>query len=131
MSDKPKVFVLCEGEYSGRFIRGVFSTMEAAEAAAAGNGSGTDIEEHTLDEFGGWSYRAESQAIVDLKSGEIRANDWTYPSFRSPTRECVVEVSKYFVSVFSPVSKEHAIKVAVEKRQEWLRTQGRPTEDQP
>jgi hypothetical protein len=127
------VYVVTSGEYSDYRIEGTFSAREKAEAflTAAFPGARRDaddanIEEWTLDEKEGVRLAPTHEVRIELASGQVTSYggrmgrvgpgdrcrvDGPWPGYRDTT----------YLNVASPVSEEHAVKVAVEKRQEWLR----------
>lgn len=122
-----KVYVAFQGEYSDRGCLGVFSTREAAEAIGVGAPDAFDVQEFELDELVGASYGPTWTASIDLRTGEVTQPSRAYPRLRLPGGRCEFEpedyldTDLYFLWVHSPISQEHAVKVAIEKRQEWFR----------
>lgn len=126
-----KVYVLSYGEYSGWHIEGIFSSLEALEKGKAKLiGDGKDVyndpDEYELDEIFDHEAGPTFVASIKCETGELfnllRLDD---NRLRHPKR-CYVDVwhanyKEWIIRVISPVSAEHANKVAVEKRQEWLR----------
>ncbi len=132
-----KVYVVTQGQYSDFHIERMFSTLEKAEAFV-GNGANLDeydrynIEEYDVDiptedrVLPHWTVR------LVLESGRILDAPLSRPPYygiRNPNAGCKVQLcekSQYiqeaYICVTSTTSTEHAMKVAVEKRQEWLRT---------
>jgi hypothetical protein len=121
-----KVYVLTQGKFSDCHIIGIFSTSEVAEKVRAGaTDTSVQVEERTLD------------AVADLELGtvwhaNIRLDDgsayqrYEEERFRHPTETAILFYHDFtnvplIIEVRSPISAEHAVKVAVEKRQEWLR----------
>lgn len=127
------VFILFEGEYSDRSSVGAFSTREKAEEYVAKNykaGSWrheqTDIEEHEIDERAGCVPIDFWVAFIETNTGNARHKDGPDSEPARPgDRRCRVGAwgidDAWTIRVSSPVSLEHAQKVAVELRQKWLR----------
>jgi hypothetical protein len=123
-----KVYVLTEGEFSDYRIVAVFSTREGAEKVLAGYPyTCIEIDEWTLDAIAEHEWGMTWYATINLSEGEAHRY-YERQGFRHPT---AVTVDFYrpaddapfsTIQVRSPVSAEHAMKVAAEKRQEWLRT---------
>jgi hypothetical protein len=118
-----KIFIVTSGEYSDYHIEGVFSTKKLAEEFAA-KGSG-NVEEYDLDARTKDQVREVFCVEIDLHTGEINRED-------SVERLCgdrYTEVNIYGypsrsrIIAGSVVSRDHAIKIAVEGRQKWLREQ--------
>jgi hypothetical protein len=118
------IYVVTEGSYSDYHIRAVFSTEEKAwayiDALPENRRDEYEVECYGVDETMGWEYGPVWHAAIKWKDGEA----WSYkPRDRiRPPSACVVEETDAAVHVYSPISQEHAEKVAAEKRQEWLRT---------
>ncbi len=123
-----KVYMLTSGCHSDRSNDGVFSSLEALEAGKKILG-GTDYnepEEWEVDEILGNTVGPVAWVDISCETGEIReVSRSEYQALRHPGR-CEVHLLKpgreWVIMVKSPRSIDHAIKVAVEKRQEWLRT---------
>jgi hypothetical protein len=122
-----KVYLVSTGEYSDYTILGLFSTREKADAFITELAKGrfqqpNDVEEYDLDARVGQAYGPTWLARITLDTGEVRASKCIFDSVRHP-EVCTVEPhDNELLTAVSPISKEHATKVAVEKRQEWLRT---------
>lgn len=126
-----KVYVVFDGQYSDRYVFGIFSTKE--KAAEVGS---DDIEEHELDTLVGHSVGPVYKTRICLDDGEVMNDEppsWykgegTETSIRHRAK-AVVNYSPWLFDgerrdsfvVRSPISYEHAIKVAVESRQKWIR----------
>lgn len=132
-----KVWVLTSGEYSDYRIEGIFSSREAAERIllrARADKYATefnDPEGYEVDALADHTYGPSFRMLMRLDTGEAMEGYTSSPELRHPGR-CEVEFRDIAwsrdehavpcVCVTSPISREHAVKVAVEKRQEWLRT---------
>ena len=137
-----KVWVAERGIYSDRYVVGVFSTTEEARK------HGDDATEYEVDALVGKFRRSVFIALVYLDNGEAADLDsglssqpigeeetetllWT-PSKEGEPNPFYTPGSgaqrtlRGFVVVRSPVDYEHALKVATEKRQEWLRSKVDP-----
>lgn len=123
---KRTIYIVTEGEYSDYGIRGVFSTQAKAQAYVDGNGG--DIEEWGLDEFAGWIKRTHFRAKIRLSDGAI-LQEWNYQATADPHKRSE-DVQQWKgrddmqMCATSLVSAEHARKLAVEARQNWLREAG-------
>jgi hypothetical protein len=113
------VYLLTEGDYSDYHIYGIFSTRAAAEEIAA-ESPDLEIEEYELDALVGKSYGPVWRAVIFKQDGRMPYEPSKYRMIRHPTGVIVGEYDQHFV-VDSPISAEHAVKVAIEKRQGWLR----------
>jgi hypothetical protein len=122
-----KVYVLTEGKFSDNHIIGIFSTREGAEKVRAGStDTSVKVEEWTLDAVTDLEWGTVWHADIRLGDGLARQR-YEEERFRHPAAADVRFYHDYanapfIIEVRSPVSAEHALKVAVEKRQEWLRT---------
>lgn len=125
-----KVYLLTDGCYSDFHVVGVFSTKAGADEAMAnlrartdGRGGGDEaVEEYELDALVGFRYGPIHAVEIETEGGEIREAGWRgRTGFRHPEAAVVVVPPGWRIVVESPLSIEHATKVAVEKRQEWLR----------
>lgn len=123
-----KVYVVTEGEYSDYRILGVFSTEDLAKEYC---GDFCTIEEYELDAAGKEEKFVQSYlAWVNLETGMLSGKEEGVCIAIGDKRETHVGVSVWpsenpkwgNVTVRSFVSQDHANKVAIEKRQEWLRT---------
>lgn len=127
------VYLVSHGEYSDYTIDGVFSSEEKAQAYIDAfpdsqiqrYGESRGIEPLVVDECVGHEWGHTHECRISCKSGEID-RDWTHShrEMRHPT-ECEIDEydheDDHYICVESPISMDHAKKVAVEKRQEWLR----------
>lgn len=119
---KPSVFVLSYGCYSDETIFGIFSTRKAAEDVVAksdGSYEWNEVIEYTLDEQVGSLCVNGYHVAIDLVTGETWRQFETREFF--PNGSPLVSLREPGVFVTSPESWEHAIKIAVEHRQKWLR----------
>lgn len=142
-----KVYLVTSGCYSDDAVDGVFSSRELAEKMMyiGGFESYNDIEEKELDDQSllkvGDNYEIGPTFSVRiyLESGQLEkiSSMDSKAKYRHPMH-CIencreeprdieyrlgpnVHVDGYIIMI-SPISYEHAQKVAIEKRQEWLRT---------
>lgn len=124
-----KVFILTRGSYSDYQIIGVFSTFELANHAKAilNESEINDPEEFELDP----PYQPEKdftlgntyKVTIYKNNGEIFkwANYLNLQNvYRHPT-DCIIRIYSNEIWVCSPISFEHAEKVAIEQRQKYLR----------
>lgn len=120
------VYVLTSGEYSDYHISGVFSTKKKAERFILNNPTGSydryDIEEWELDERQDDTTKTIWCCVLSLKDGTI-SGEWSY---ELSCKDYYTEVKAFRLEVrgCSSVSREHAQKLAIEKRQETLRLEG-------
>lgn len=122
------VYVVTAGCYSDYGIEAIFSTRELAEDYIVANPkkySGyNDIAEWTVDERAGWVPRKGWYLHLGLSDGSV-GNKGSETSTADPNAR---NEEPYFmpdyVRVTSYVSAEHALKLAVEARQAWLREKG-------
>lgn len=127
-----KVYVMTEGEYSDYGIVGVFSSKEKCEAVRNGNRD-AQCEEYDIDEIVDKRFCKQFTAAIMKESGDIVAGfNYNCLNLVSPVKAIIEEdgivwseskqmVEGPLIRVKSPISMEHAIKVAVEARQKWLR----------
>jgi hypothetical protein len=134
-----KVYVVTGGEYSSSFTWGVFSSRENAEAFAKEVQEDGQIEEFELDEHVDAKYLPGVAAIqVRLDTGDARTppdildHFWRSRLVLFPPSGFVVynweNQTPPFILCVSAVSMDHAVKMATEYRQAWLRAK---TEFQP
>lgn len=127
------VWVLSTGEYSDCRDVGVFSTKERALDAMASrmNRMDNDPEEFELDAIPG--ARRESRysrgpvyaCSIRIDNGTIYPEDqmdWYRDVAATKVEAMGVLSDPHMIRVESPASAEHAEKVAIEKRQEFMRT---------
>lgn len=127
------VYLVSTGQYSDWAVRGIFSTREKAEALRVElgkvgdcNSPPNDVAEWEVDGEEGKVCRMIHSARMDFDTGDCR----TYsprPDIWPASDACEIYPGEThdghaWVCVESPVSAEHAAKVAAEKRQEWLRS---------
>lgn len=115
-----KVYVLTTGSYSDTSIVGVFSSREAAVAAGTGDSEVNDPEEYELDERAEHRYGPTWSVFFRKETGGLEPQRHAWQKIRHPSA-CEIQDNQYGIFVASPISAEHALKVAAEKRQEWLR----------
>lgn len=114
-----KVYVAFAGDYSGRGVTAVFSDKAKAEECSG------DVEEHELDELAASTMRAVYEVRLRMDDGAMAASFVTM-SF-GPSNFCLSDVVGKFTKSTtlargqSSTSKEHALKLAAEARQSWLR----------
>lgn len=135
MTEPTKVYLVSKGKYSSYTIKGVFSAAEKAEAAMRlrPDEDFNDIEEFDLD-CTAQIFEPE-HVIKQMYYAEIRLSDgetliaYELPQYQHVDDDetcCSVKRSLYeekpdYVLASSYQSTEHAIKLAVEARQKWLR----------
>lgn len=130
MSDKRKVYVVEEGCYSDRHICGIFSGQELADRYIAKHRDGElgycehDVHEWVVDEEEvAPEARPSWKAEVFLWDGD--ADDPTDAGpveWSEPGKSGVQERrTDGYAWGWSTVSPQHAMKLAVESRQAWLR----------
>lgn len=125
------VYIVARGIYPDQSIHAVFSKEEDAKAFAAElDKIGTDpidVTEWALDTRVGERRMAEYIAEIYLDNGEIREFPPATNVLRRPDAPCLVMppmsviVRRRSIYVRSPVSQEHANKVAAEQREKYLR----------
>lgn len=124
-----KVYLLTDGmNQDDYYVVGVFSSEEKARAVITERMDG-DVEEFELDALVGTTYCSRWLVGIDKESGKV-----FYPRNRDPyiTGELVhpdraqIESGSWddkhsdcFI-VRSPISEDHAVKAAIERRQQWL-----------
>ena len=136
-----KVYVLSSGEYSDWTIEGIFSSLESLEAGKTKiiehNGYTTghfnDPDEYELNEILSLESGPTFGASIYCESGEmfnigplsslLRHPSEATSAIWDATRYTRGKPRKWAIAVKSPISVEHAVKIATEKRQEWLRNQ--------
>lgn len=140
-----KVYVVERGCYSDRYVSGVFSSLEMAEADIALRTEGKrstwnsegDVTEYEMDEEVGDVKRPLWRAYIDLDTGEIKLMGshmhYGKPSERSQApkeNDCRASTQmspwgwhfgRLYGEAYSFVSQEHAVKLAVEFRQLRMR----------
>jgi hypothetical protein len=132
------IYIVTSGAYSSYGINSVFSTREKAETYIKNMPHKDDterIEEFTVDEEDCAMVHVIYSATIRLKDGVItrkgsvehygskaeleQPRSWSVP--HHPVPEHLQNIVESFVEVSSLVSQEHAVKLAVEHRQRWLR----------
>ncbi len=136
-----KVFIVHFGAYSDRYTAGVFSTQELAQQYIAKHGDqgDGDIDEFEIDEYATHVRGTCYMALIDLEGGNIlEQKSWPYihdPHVRSAPPEIndfrsqqkslgafsVPSFGYLSAEVNSYVSADHALKLAAECRQSYLR----------
>jgi hypothetical protein len=125
------VYLVWQGSYSDRRVEGVFSTRDRAEdflisADMIRGDEAVNVEEWAVDKLVGARPVTLHAVGINLDSGEMAP--WgAQVTLIVPGSGCIIvgpeeRGGSPWLHVSSPVSREHAVKVAVEKRQEWLRT---------
>lgn len=135
------VFLVSEGSYSDYHIVHAFSTREGAEVFLNGHEGNEQhdyaIEEMILDEPVTDRLMALYPATIEVGTGYVKQYKQPHFKVRDPSAGCDISKPEYpFTSliysygyrpmtpsiyVASPISFEHAVKVAVEQRQQFLR----------
>ena len=129
-----KVWIYTEGSYSDYHVEAVFSTKEKADAYAAQCGEYGGVDEWDVDEFADHVRRPWWVCEIDLETGDlVRAREGSEVisphergSEESGTGTSYDPTSYNLRDVASGksfVSKDHAMKLAVEARQAYLRKQ--------
>lgn len=125
----PSVYLLSQGTYSDYTIVGVFSRREDAEDAIAGQNMSAwdpyEITEHELDTLVGHRYGPIHKVLLDA-DGHIEECRPAIQCLRHPEKcenggTIGIGGQRARVWVSSPVSFEHATKVAAEIHQQRLR----------
>lgn len=130
-----KVYIVERGAYSDRYVSGVFSSKELAEANFVLNDSDGSVEEFLIDEQAEHVKKTLYQVNIDLQTGETfgaQQHPWHGPpevkseapaikDFRSTPRgnSGVQSFGRLSAEVRSYVSAEHALKLAAECRQSF------------
>lgn len=132
-----KVYLLTTGTYSDFKVLGAFSSQEKLNEAVdprtkEAHNPPYNVHVFELDSLPSQSFGPVYRVSIHLPSGEFRDGDDVYYCYRAPNGPSGVSwlapwehMPKEYsetVNVRSPISLEHAQKVAIEKRQEWLRT---------
>lgn len=111
-----KVFIVFEGEYSDRRPVGVFSSEEKAAELGL-----DDIEEFELDAITDKRWMLMYGAVIRLADGEVIRRGRRGPGMTPAGFRGEAKISHETAWALSVESEDHALKLAVEKRQEWLR----------
>jgi hypothetical protein len=119
------VYVVTQGEYSDYHIKGVFSTEEKAKEFMANKKKGDTIDSWILDEREDYCDR-QAWLCVLRESGDVHWQGMD-TEFASPSTRGYVEKEEYdgqqIFRATSYESAQHALKLATECRQAWLRKQ--------
>ncbi len=125
-----KIYIITKGEYSDYQIVCVFSTEEKAMAyideymktGLAGYGDEMIIEEFKVDDtvHAEMVTKKQYEAKIRLRDGELQDEKGQLIFVRPNERGCSYFGIDYGVGI-SYISQEHARKLAVEARQDWLR----------
>ena len=127
-----KVYLVTSGEYSDYEVEGVFLTREEAEEVQEEYGFKNDLEEFEVGEMLDWVRRDVKlyRVILDIQSGDIGRVFLREERYAANfnDKEFKVRVKETFISGRLQVdvwarNKEDAIKIAVEKRQSYLRNE--------
>lgn len=129
METPTTVWIVTEGCYSDYHIEGVFSSRELAEAYAQTiKGGEVNIAEWDVDAQSKTVWRRAHVVHLSAETGEV-VDTCTFDTHVSPATRGWAESRAYgddppSRGVFmaeSYISPEHALKLAVEARQAWLR----------
>jgi len=135
---KPTAYVVTSGEYSDYGICAIFSTREKAERYAKERGTDNPIEEYLIDEDDELISRAIFEVVMELTSGNVidkgQSNRLANPNERNLETRLVdlrdfnygATGGKITVQSASFVSPDHAVKLAAEFRQNYLREHSLP-----
>lgn len=122
-----KVYLFTTGRYSDYCVEAVFTTKEKAEQASLlyrGGDQANDIEEYELDpqleDVSSYEIGNLYQTTIYYSSGDTLGERTLTNILRHPSR-CEIIDHDWMITVRSPISEEHSQKVAIEKRQEFLR----------
>jgi hypothetical protein len=124
------IYVVTSGIYSDYKIDGVFSTREKAESFAAevrkaGDSAEVNIEDWPVDAKAEQRMRLVYHASILLESGEVfhehTTGDMLDPNERAVIVPDIQGTNNRYAHGSSAVSAEHAMKLAVEARQNHLR----------
>lgn len=133
------VFVVQRGQYSDQFVDAIFSTKDLAEAyvrevRACGDDTACATE-FRVDSDAGMVARTFWRVRIDLETGAASQRGGEVKDVAPPTLRGAVESlfdkgpapgCNPFAVVRSYESAEHALKLAAECRQEWLRKRTEP-----
>ena len=121
------VYVITDGEYSDYHIVAIFSNKDAAEALIAKIGEG-GIEEWDLDEFTPDFLKNHDRWFIRMKKdGTAIEAKKENNSYGITTREIGFDVNNDIYCSIWAKSKEHAIKIAGEKRAQIIAENKWPT----
>lgn len=114
-----KVYILTSGPYYELEILGVFRNRADADAAAS-RGQYLSVVEKELDGAIDWTWG--DRFAVNMCDDGFYTDDQLDPGLRHPTEAEVIrgEPIPEMFRVISPISCEHAVAVANEKRRDWL-----------
>lgn len=120
-----KVFIVEEGEYSDRCVVGVFSSEEKAEHYCEKINQGADWTEVEVDEEIKPEYWFN--VGIALFTGRIfYCNHTEYEKEKGITEHGISWYNRYkevYINVTTPArDRDHAIKIAADKRREWIAT---------
>ena len=129
----PEVWVVTDGFYSDYRIIAIFLTEAEAQDFAGGMGGG-DIEKFPIGAPGEDKFRRTWKVHLDLETGDLcKGPCWGLTAEREGFEQHPVDWSATyvykpggssypaFVSGASVVSRDHALKIAAEARQAYLR----------
>jgi hypothetical protein len=128
-----KIYLVTDGDYSDYSVYGAFSTRERAQeyitarTAVYESFSYASIEEKEIDEGLGECRHTRWCVGMFLDDGAVGEGPHAREAFEQPVNEIdgIKAVPCYdrrpMVRVQSPESAEHALKLAAEARQKWLR----------
>lgn len=123
------IYVVQSGEYSDRGICGIFSTSELAQKWIDENDKSADIKEFEVDERDGERMVESYECIIDYHTGRV-ISETSYQAAVKQNGQYLHIDAQYRGYVWgcndacigrSIESPEHAMKLAVEKRQAELR----------
>lgn len=125
------VYLVSSGHYSDYSVMGIFSNRKDAEFYKATSTDTNDIEEFGLDELKEEKRGLWYQVSLNLKTGnvtfefefwQVEGDKYARKQGASVDEATYIKEDTRTVTAFSPKSRDHALKLAGEKRQEWLRT---------
>lgn len=121
-----KVYIVSDGEYSDYAIQGIFSTEVVANAYKDACHPLGQVEAWDVDERAGASLRPCWKVMIQIDDGSV-IETWSTQTEALGTerggafRFQAIGRCPVRVSALSYVSASHALKLAVEERQAWLR----------
>lgn len=123
------IYVVTAGRYSDYHIEAVFTTRDAADefAAKVSNQPGVEdvrVEPYEADSCTEYGWGPVYQVAINRHSGD---EEWRIEGayLRHPQRAVERQGYDGCIVIDSPVSYEHALKIAAEHRQAWLRQMDR------
>jgi len=136
-----KVFVVTTGCYSGYSIKGIFSTEEKARQYMKNCETSEECWDKYFNDLATWTLdealREENYTRHDvgimLDTGEVREGPSTIEFWGIPQPQTYVSESvpaykgRGIVRAESHISARHAMKLAVEARQAWMREHANQT----